>query len=128
MEMTETQEISLLLQIKRLRRNNKNVQGRPFLPEISLHRLMQKNPVRLALAELGTKPYHLDELAEEIVQRARKVFAILLLSGHGEAIVVMFKHDTLQKSSLDAKLPLVEPLLETIFGDASLASDFFEKQ
>ena len=119
---------SLLLQIKRLRRYNKNFQARHFLPELSLHKLMQKESICVTLAGLGVEPYHLHELAEEIVQRARKVFAILLLIGHGEAIQVIFKHDSLQKSSLDAKLPFAEPSLDKIFDDSSLASDFFERQ
>ncbi len=121
-------EESLLHQIKRLRKNSKNFQARHFLPELSLNRLMQKKAVGVTLEKLGVKPYHLNELAEEIVQRARKVFAILLLVGQGEAIEVMFKHDSLQKSSLDAKLPFTEDSLENIFSDGSLASDFFERQ
>ena len=119
---------SLLSQIKRLRRNNKNFQARPFLPEFSLLKLMRKGSVYATLSESKIKDYKWQELAEEIVQRARKVFAILLLIGHGDAIDVMFKHDSLQKSSLDAKLPFSEPSLQIILGDDTLAADFFEKQ
>ena len=114
---------SLLPQLKRLRAANTNYQNRKFVSEISLYRLMQKDSIRAILANLGTEPYHLDELVEKIFKRARKVFAILLLVGHGEAISAMDKHD-----GLDAKLPLTEGRLEEILGDAILASDFYEKQ
>ena len=121
-------EESLLFQIKRLRRNNKNFRARLFLPELSLHKLMQKESVCTALAELKIEHYRREELAREIVQRARKVFAILLLIGHGEAIEVMFKHDSLQQLSVDAKLPFSERSLQILLGNDSLAGDFFERQ
>ena len=58
---------SLLLQIKRLRKNNKNFQARHFLPELSLHELMQKKSVCVTLAGFGVEPYHLDELGDSDV-------------------------------------------------------------
>ena len=121
-------EETLLSQIKRLRRNNKNFHARLFLPELSLHKLLQKESVCATLAGLEIERYRREELAKEIVQRARKVFAILLLIGHGEAIEAMFKHDSLQNSSLDAKLPFSEHALQILLGNDHLAGDFFERQ
>ena len=119
---------SLVSQIKRLRINNKNFGTRPFLSELSLHKLLQKESVCATLIGLKIEYYRREELVKEIVQRARKVFAILLLIEYGEAIEIMFKHDSLQNSSLDTKLPFSEHRLKTLLGHDILANDFFVKQ
>lgn len=48
--------------------------------------------------------------------------------GNMNSMVLILKHDSLQKSSLGAKLRFAEPSLDKIFGDSSLASDFFKMQ
>lgn len=121
-------EQPLVDQIKRLRHNNVNCDTRHFVPELSLYGLVQETSIRSTIAILKIERYYLEELVREITQRARKVFAVLLLIDHGELITVMFKHDSLQNSSLDDELPFEEPWLKKILGDTSPAFEFYERQ
>ena len=122
--MTDT----LIAQIKRLRRENKNFRFQHVVPELKLYSLMQARDIRRALSALQIESYHTEELVQEIRQRARKSFAILLFIERGHAITLMFKHDSLQTSNLDDKLLLEVLRLMTILGDSSIAFDFFERQ
>lgn len=92
---------------------------------------MREDIIQDTLKQLKVEPYHRDELARKIFQGACKTLAILLLVGHGEAITKAFKHDSLQRSCPDDKLPMTRAQLSEMYSDDSstlLADEFFEKQ
>jgi len=96
--------------INALRR--KNYQGRYFVPEDALFRLLQRDKIREALKG-KTQHYELEELVEIIFSGARKIFAILVLNHYEQYITRFVEHDQLQstQSPLDHKLPFeLEPL------------------
>jgi hypothetical protein len=70
-------------------------------------------------------------LTDGILQGARKCFATLVLIRHGEAIAGFFRHDSLQRSHPDDRLPYTSEILQQIFDGETTSltiKDFFEKQ
>jgi hypothetical protein len=118
-------------QIEALHLQNQNFERRHFVPEAALHRLMTEKSIASTLKRLEIEKYYIPRLVKDIMGQAWKVFAILLVIRKGEAILTMFKHDSLQNSSLDGKLPYTIDTLEKIFKQSSgkmTAAKFFKEQ
>lgn len=98
-----------------------------FIPHESLYRVLTKDAIENALNESKSKPEDLDELAGEIVTRARKVFAILLFNNEVHHISCFFEKDHSQPTDIDHKLPFVLEHLKDILPSQS-AEDFFHNQ
>lgn len=102
-------------QINLLLHQNRNVDGRCYVPEAALNRLMTEDLLYSTLTQLRIERYHIPDLIKAVVDRARKVFAILLVIYKGEEIVTIFQHDSLQNASLDGRLPYSAETLKQLF-------------
>lgn len=124
-------ERSLEDQIILLLHRNRNVEGRNYVPEAALYRLMTEDLLSETLKRLDIERYHIPDLVKAIVDRARKVFAILLAIRKGENIVTMFRHDSLQNTSLDGRLPYSAEMLRQLFPESTdelTRLEFLDKQ
>lgn len=85
-----------------------NSEFRYFIPEVALFQLLTKNKVEEICKHMisTSRPEVHDDLITTIVSGGRKVFAILILCDHPEAIIDFINVvDQFQPSSLDYKLP-----------------------
>jgi serine/threonine protein kinase len=103
--------------IEEIRLANENHKGQNFVPEAELEALMTASRVRISLKSSGIPVHEQEELIGAICQGAKKCFAILLLIHRGKAITNFFKHDSLQSTFPDKRLPYSSDALQTIFGE-----------
>ncbi|KFA80177.1 hypothetical protein S40288_09977 [Stachybotrys chartarum IBT 40288] len=121
----------LIKHIKRIRHANFNHEGRNFIPAAELEDILSESSVMPSLLHLGVPAGEIQGLCHSILQGARKCFAILILIGRGDAISSFFRHDSLQQSHPDDRLPYTVDALQKILQvDASSLDikEFIEKQ
>ncbi|KAK9423247.1 putative Protein kinase domain-containing protein [Seiridium unicorne] len=104
-----------------------NSDSRKFVPERELHDITPRDVVRSVLADV-TPSYHCDEVADFIVQGARKVFGILVLISYVGHINHFIRNDQLQSRHVDSLLPFSKDQLQKILDDEYTAELFYEKQ
>ena len=90
-----------------------NVKRDCFISPKSLTNLMQERWVRQALQHYAIEFQDVDELTFFILQQARKVFGILILTDNVQPLGKFYSHGILH----DEKLPLQESELEVLFPD-----------
>jgi hypothetical protein len=121
----------LLSGIKRARSAHTNFEKRHFIPEAALIEVISEPSVKCSLRSVGVPFHEVADLTGSILRGARKCFAILILIGHGREISGFFRHDSMQKSSPDERLPYsLETLLQIFEKDATslMIQDFLERQ
>ena len=104
----------LLESIERIRFENRNFEGRYFIPDNALFNVISEPAITRSLGSLGFPPHEIGGLADGILHGARKCFAILTLIGHGKAISGFFRRDSLQRSCPDDRLPYTSEALQQI--------------
>ncbi|EXL66196.1 serine/threonine protein kinase [Fusarium oxysporum f. sp. conglutinans race 2 54008] len=122
---------SLERSIEDLRFNHCNFEGRYFIPEATLFRVVSKSAIKDSLKDLDVPIHEIQGLTNDILRGARKCFAILILMRRGEKISAFFRSDLLQRSTPDSRLPYNSQALEQIFGQHELSATiraFIEKQ
>jgi hypothetical protein len=121
----------LVEQIESLRFRTTNNEGRCFVTKAELCSVVSELMIRVSLTELDLPLYQHKELVSNILQGARRCFAILLMIRSGSTIVHFFKKDSLQRSHPDDRLPFNPDLLAGIFGvkpDDLKVKRFLERQ
>lgn len=130
-EVSKLKMESLIIDLDRCRFQNKCEDGNNIIPELAVNAIMSEQAVHDALQELEVPISRVDDTLQEILLGGRKVFAILLMIGHGNEIALFFEHDNMQKSQPDDRLPYDLASLERILPSANdnlIANKFFEKQ
>lgn len=113
------------------RLGEENVDGRNFVTETLLYRIMSEDAIRRTLADAGVLPHDRRDLTTNILRGARKCFAILVSIRHPAQISEFFKRDTLQTSYPDDRLPYNVQALEQIFGEEAgglIVRHFLDRQ
>lgn len=101
----------------------KNAQRRWFIPERRLHESLTKDVIQAAMQAASVELYKVPELAEHILQRGVKIFAVLVLIGSTSTITKFAeKHEY-----HDSRLPFVVEFLQTVLSPAA-ARRFEERQ
>ncbi|KAH7117524.1 kinase domain-containing protein [Dactylonectria macrodidyma] len=124
--MAELQE-----RIEMLRFANRNSEGRYFIPEADLFQIVTESAVKLSLRSLDVPAHEVRDLTDGIMQGARKCFAILVSIDRGGAIAGFFRHDLLQHSHPDHRLPYTSEILKQVFEEDEVSPTikrFLEKQ
>ena len=109
-------------------KRRRNADSQHFVPQDVLPSLMSQELVRKILSETKLEHYRIEELAHAIVPGAQKIFAILVLIGRPELILVFIEDDQLQPNSLDHKLPLQLNKLHAVLDDESAVLGFYREQ
>jgi hypothetical protein len=113
--------------------DSKNTDARYFVPETALFGVLSKSNILCCLRELGVLMHESAGLAQSILDGARKCFAILLLIDRGLNIAGFFRHDEMQRSTPDDRLPYTQEALQRIFRDGAspynrTVTKFLERQ
>lgn len=122
---------ALQASIENIRFKNANHESRYFIPETALFEVVSKSTVQPSLRSIGAPVHEIEDLTKGILQGARKCFAILVLLNRGKAISGFFRHDSLQESHPDDRLPYTSEALQRIFkeqANSPIIKGFLEKQ
>lgn len=118
--------------IEQVRFSNQNpADGNHYVPDASLFEILTEPAIRLCLEELEVPLDERIPLTSDIVNGARKCFSILLLIRRGKSISGFFRHDSMQRSRPDDRLPYTKDALQKILEvDEShiVIMQFLEKQ
>ncbi|KAK4221300.1 kinase-like domain-containing protein [Podospora fimiseda] len=117
--------------IRRIRLRYINFELRHFIPEDALYEALSEASVESSLRSSKVRFYEIPDLTKGILEGARKCFAILVLIDQGAAISDFFRHDSLQQSLPDHRLPYSLEMLQQVFGkdaESPIVTEFFEKQ
>ncbi|KAM6513270.1 hypothetical protein FALCPG4_015713 [Fusarium falciforme] len=117
--------------IERLRFANTNSEHRYFIPEAALFEIVTESAVKLSLRSFDVPVHEVRDLTDGIMRGARKCFAILVSIDHGGAISGFFRHDLLQHSHPDHRLPYASEILKQVFEEDEASPTikrFLEKQ
>lgn len=107
----------------------KNTSHQYFIPHGALDKHMTKDAIQDALTDCNTAIYHLDELAESILEGSHKIFAILILIRQVQYSSHFIRNDQFQDlhSHLDHKIPFRYDTLENLLPQIA-AKEFHETQ
>ena len=105
-----------------------NFEQRYFIPFEKVQQLFTHEKVRALLETSDVKFYDRDEIVETILRKGLKVFAILASIQEISTISRFVERDNLGGHPLDARLPLDEGALATIFPHENARRMFFRKQ
>lgn len=107
---------NLLQDIEHIRFENENTSHQYFVPEDALLDIITESAVSLCLASLDVPLHERPALLHSILNGAQKCLSILLLVQKGGAITGFFRHDSMQRSTPDERLPYAKETLAQIFG------------
>jgi hypothetical protein len=116
----------LKLKIERLRQ--KNWDCKRFIPHHALDSILTPEQIRITMKENGVEATSLDEMANTIWNKARKIFGILALIDETKLIAKFLKEDGYLESEIDARLPFDSCYLERLVGNEDFVRKFCEKQ
>ncbi len=107
----------------------KNTSHQYFIPHGALDKCMTKDAIRDAFTDCNTAIYHLDDLAESILEGSLKIFAILVLIRQVQYSFHFIRNDQFQDlhSHLDRKNPFRYDTLESLLPQIA-AKEFHKKQ
>jgi hypothetical protein len=112
--------------ITRLRQNNWD--SKRFIPHHALESILTPEQIRIAMKESGVEATSLDEMANTIWNKARKIFAILVLIDETKLIAKFLGEDGYLESEIDARLPFDGSYLERLVGNKDFVRNFRETQ
>ena len=106
-----------------------NIERRHFIPQEALYTVLSLENVRTVLKDQGIEKEQLEELAQNITQGKRAIFAILVCIRQVRPILKFVEIDRFQHqpSHLDHKLPLSKEDLGKLLL-APVAEEFHEQQ
>lgn len=104
-----------------------NAYNQHFVPEDKLHDMISTDMVATLLGKISPT-YRADEIMTFILQRATKIFGILVLISEVDQITNFIEHDQFGTHQLDHQLPFTETRLAEILEDGFVASKFYDTQ
>lgn len=116
---------SLKRQINLIRVENCYMQY--FVPEDKLKEIISEDVIN-SLNRGIDHAYRRNEITRYILDRAVKVFAVLIAISRPARMQDFMTHDQSNAYNLDHQRPFTLHDLQTIFGDDLVASEFFDKQ
>ena len=105
----------------------KNVDDHHFVPEDQLNDLMSTGTVATLLSKISPA-YRVPEITDFVLQRATKIFSVLILISEVEQVTRFIEHDQFGTHRVDHQLPFMEIRLTEIFEDRFVASKFYDNQ
>jgi hypothetical protein len=97
----------------------RNFESAAFIPADELEKLLTENLVRRLLKASLVEAWEQEEVVRIVILGARRIFAILLQQRKVHLMLEFIRNDQFQANNLDARLPLPEPLLESLLGLAA---------
>ena len=102
-------------------------QNHYFYPHAKVEKLVSPEAVRRVLAECKVEPYRIHEASQYITDiGGHRIFAILVLIQAPNRFIDSIKHDSLQHSNPDHKLPIKLEQLQWL--SAVAAQEFYDRQ
>ena len=124
--------MDLLAELKLLRQHLHgirvwNVDGQHFVPEDKLYDMISTDMVATLLGKISPA-YRAHETMNFVLQRATKIFGVLILISEVDRITKLIEHDQFGTHQVVHQLPFTETRLTEILENSFVASKFYDKQ